>query len=101
MAPGRLRPHAKLVGFGLVTAIFAGAIATLDPLLMKYLIDTTLPHRRLSDSLLIVMSLALCFVGRSALNGGSGLVSFRVAQLLAGSSRGDHRTYDTLVRRVA
>ncbi|WP_161557623.1 ABC transporter ATP-binding protein [Acidisarcina polymorpha] len=71
------------MGFGLVTAIFAGAIATLDPLLMKYLIDTTLPHRRLSDSLLIVMSLALCFVGRSALNGGSGLVSFRVAQLLA------------------
>ncbi|RXH53886.1 ABC transporter ATP-binding protein [Granulicella sibirica] len=80
---GWLRPHATLVGFGLVTAIFAGAIATLDPLLMKYLIDTTLPHRRLSDSLLTVVSLALCFVGRSALNGGSGLVSFRVAQLLA------------------
>jgi len=55
---GWLRPQAKLVGFGFVTAILAGIIATIDPLLMKHLLDTTLPHRRLASSFMIVALLS-------------------------------------------
>lgn len=80
---GWLRPYAKLVVLGLCSAIVVGAIATLDPLLMKRLIDTSLPQRKLVGSLVIVLSLALCFIGRSVVGGASALLTFRVTQLLA------------------
>jgi ABC-type multidrug transport system fused ATPase/permease subunit len=79
----RLQPYLKRVFLGLAVAVLAGTVATLDPLLMKHLIDGALPKRRLFDSLLTVLLIALCFVGRSVLGGLGGLLSFRVAQLLA------------------
>jgi len=96
---GSLRPQAKLIGFGLVTAILAGIIATIDPLLMKHLLDTTLPQRKLASSLMIVMLLAFCFVARAALNGGGGLLSYRASQLFAQELR--TRTLEHMTRLSA
>jgi ABC-type multidrug transport system fused ATPase/permease subunit len=79
----KLKPYAARVSLGLVAAVLGGATATLDPLLMRHLIDVTLPGGRAIDSLWTVLLIALCFVGRSGLAGAGGLFSFRVAQLLA------------------
>jgi ABC-type multidrug transport system fused ATPase/permease subunit len=79
----KLKPYAARVSFGVFAAVLGGATATLDPLLMRHLIDVTLPRGRAIDSLWTVLLIALCFVGRSGLAGLGGLLSFRVAQLLA------------------
>jgi ABC-type multidrug transport system fused ATPase/permease subunit len=80
---GRLRPYRKRLFLGLTTAIMAGLVGTVDPLLMRHWLDVTLPQRRLLGSLVTVLLIALCFVGRSGLAGLAGLVSFRITQLLA------------------
>jgi ABC-type multidrug transport system fused ATPase/permease subunit len=79
----KLRPYAKQVALGLAIASCAGGIATIDPLLMQHLIDVALPAKSLRQSGLTVLFIALCFVGRSALGGLSGVVSFLVSQKLA------------------
>jgi ABC-type multidrug transport system fused ATPase/permease subunit len=75
-----LRPHAAraLCSLGLTTV--AGLASTIDPLLMRYLFDHSLPSRRLADSLVCVILIALCFIGRSVFSGVGGLLTFRVAQ---------------------
>jgi ABC-type multidrug transport system fused ATPase/permease subunit len=75
-----VRPYAAGALFALALATAAGFVSTVDPLLMRHLIDRSLPSRRLVDSLLSVTLIALCFIGRAVLSGLGGLVSFRVAQ---------------------
>jgi ABC-type bacteriocin/lantibiotic exporter with double-glycine peptidase domain len=75
-----LRPYTAKALCALVLATAAGLVSTLDPLLMRHLIDRSLPSRRLCDSLVCVALIALCFIGRSMLSGLGGLVGFRVAQ---------------------
>jgi ABC-type multidrug transport system fused ATPase/permease subunit len=79
----RIRPFWRRVCLGLVVAVSAGLVSTLDPLLMRHLIDRSLPERQLFGSLGTVMLIALCFIGRSGLGGLGGLLGYRVAQLLA------------------
>jgi ABC-type multidrug transport system fused ATPase/permease subunit len=79
----RLRPLWRRVCLGIAVAVSAGLVSTLDPLLMRHLIDRSLPERQLFGSLGTVMLIALCFIGRSGLGGLGGLLSYRVAQLLA------------------
>src|ERR1700722_9481095 len=79
----RIRPLWRRVCLGLAVAVIAGLVSTLDPLLMRHLIDSSLPERQLFDALGTVMLIALCFLGRSGLGGVGGLLSYRVAQLLA------------------
>jgi ABC-type multidrug transport system fused ATPase/permease subunit len=67
---------------GVGTTIIAGALETLDPLFMRHLIDVALPRKQLLGSLLTVLLIAFCYVGRSGLGGLGVLHSFRVAQLL-------------------
>jgi ABC-type multidrug transport system fused ATPase/permease subunit len=76
-----LRPYTARALCALVLAMAAGLISTIDPLLMRHLIDRSLPSKHLVDSLVCVALIALCFVGRSVFSGVGGLVSFRVAQL--------------------
>jgi ABC-type multidrug transport system fused ATPase/permease subunit len=86
---GRLRLHTRRVVGGLIVAVLGGGVATLDPLLMRQLIDVALPRWKSSASLSHVLSasacvltIGLCFAGRSALGGLGGLVSYRIAQFL-------------------
>ncbi|WP_050058680.1 ABC transporter ATP-binding protein [Silvibacterium bohemicum] len=78
-----LRPYSGQIAIGLAIAACAGGIATLDPLLMRHLLDVALPQKNLGRTILTVSLIALCFIGRSAFGGLSGLLSFRVAQRLA------------------
>lgn len=78
----RLRPHSRLLLLSFAAAVVGGLVATLDPLLMRYWLDVTLPKREVLGSLAMVLLIALCFVARSAVGGMGGLSSFRVAQLL-------------------
>ena len=77
-----VKPYTTRVSVGLCVAVLGGATATLDPLLMRHLIDVALPERKAFSALSTVLLIAFCFVGRSALGGLGGLLSFRVAQLL-------------------
>jgi ABC-type multidrug transport system fused ATPase/permease subunit len=84
-----LKPYTNRVVLGLIVAVAGGATATLDPLLMRQLIDVALPQWRRSASSahefsigLCVLAIGLCFAGRSAFGGVGGLLSFRVTQLL-------------------
>jgi ABC-type multidrug transport system fused ATPase/permease subunit len=78
-----LRPYSKHLLLGLTTAILAGLVGTVDPLLMRHWLDVTLPQRRMLESLVTVLLIGLCFIGRSGLAGLAGLAGFRVAQLFA------------------
>lgn len=77
-----LRPYSKRIALGLVHASCAGAVATIDPLLMRHLIDVALPQKNLRQTTILVIFIALSFVGRTAFGGLSGLASFRVTQWL-------------------
>lgn len=76
----KLHHYAASAACALALATTAGLVSTLDPLLMRHLIDHSLPSKHLVDSLVCVAIIALCFVGRSVFSGLVGLVSFHVAQ---------------------
>jgi ABC-type multidrug transport system fused ATPase/permease subunit len=85
----KLRPYSKRIAFGLVLASCAGSVATIDPLLMRHLIDVALPQRNVLQTTVVVIFIALSFVGRSAFGGLSGLASFRVTQWLGQDLRSE------------
>jgi ABC-type bacteriocin/lantibiotic exporter with double-glycine peptidase domain len=66
--------------FGLVCVSLAGIAVTIDPLLMRTLIDTALPQRNLRWSLEIAGGIGLCYFGRSALSAVGALVNFSIVQ---------------------
>jgi ABC-type multidrug transport system fused ATPase/permease subunit len=85
----KLRPYSKRIAFGLVLATCAGAVATIDPLLMRQLIDVALPQKKVEQTAVVVIFIALSFAGRSAFGGLSGLASFRVTQWLGQDLRSE------------
>jgi ABC-type multidrug transport system fused ATPase/permease subunit len=78
----RLRPYTLRVLCALSLATGAGFISTVDPLLMRRLIDRSLPSREWQASAICVVLIAACFIGRSILSGASALLGFRIAQSL-------------------
>ncbi|MBB6144395.1 ABC-type multidrug transport system fused ATPase/permease subunit [Silvibacterium bohemicum] len=85
----KLRPYTKRIVLGLGLAACSGAVATIDPLLMRQLIDVALPRRDVRQTTFAVISIALCFVGRSVFGGLSGLASYRVTQWLGQDLRSE------------
>jgi ABC-type multidrug transport system fused ATPase/permease subunit len=77
-----LRPYSRKTISALILAIAAGLVSTVDPLLMRHLIDRSLPLHRILDSAVCVALIASCFIGRSFFAGAGGLFGFRVAQCL-------------------
>lgn len=77
-----LRPYAFKTLGSLVLATAAGLVSTVDPLLMRHLIDQSLPSHRTLDAAVCVALIASCFIGRALFAGVGGLLSFRVAQCL-------------------
>jgi ABC-type multidrug transport system fused ATPase/permease subunit len=85
----RAAPHGRLLVLSFIAAMSGGIVATVDPLLMRHWLDVTLPSHELRASLGMVLLIALCFVGRSAINGVSSLISFRVSQHIGLDLRAD------------
>jgi ABC-type bacteriocin/lantibiotic exporter with double-glycine peptidase domain len=76
----RLGPMRWRIVLGLVCVSLAGLAVTIDPLLMRTLIDSALPQRNLRWSLEIAGGIGLCYFGRSALSAAGSLVNFSVVQ---------------------
>ncbi len=59
----QLRPKWIRVLGSISLAVSSGLLSTLDPLLMRRLIDNELPNRHLAGSLTVVLAIALCLLG--------------------------------------
>lgn len=59
----QLLPMWKRIGGSLILAIVSGTLATLDPLLLRRLIDTELPHHNLVGCMLLVLTIVVCLLG--------------------------------------
>ena len=75
-----VRPYTAQTLVTLSLATLGGVISTVDPLLMRYLIDKSLPSHHILNAAVCVGLIALCFVSRPLLSGWSGLLGFRVTQ---------------------
>jgi hypothetical protein len=58
----------------------AGLVASIDPLLLRTLIDRALPQRNLRWALELAGAIRLCYFGRSALSAMASLEDFSIAQ---------------------
>ena len=76
----RLGPMRWRIVLGLVCVSLAGLAVTIDPLLMRSLIDSALPQRNLRWALEIAGGIGLCYFGRSVLSAAGSLVNFSIAQ---------------------
>ena len=59
----QLRPQRLRLAVSITFAIFSAALPTLDPLMLRRLIDYELPQHRFFNSLLLICGIALCFAG--------------------------------------
>lgn len=59
----QLRPALLPAVNGLLLAVLSGMLSTLDPLLMRSLIDSRLPHHDMASSLLLVFAIVGCLLG--------------------------------------
>jgi ABC-type multidrug transport system fused ATPase/permease subunit len=76
----RLGPMRWRIVLGLVCVSLAGLAVTIDPLLMRTLIDGALPQQNLRWALEIAAGIGLCYFGRSAFSAAASLVNFSVVQ---------------------
>jgi ABC-type multidrug transport system fused ATPase/permease subunit len=77
-----LRAHIfRIVACGLCAAGIA-IMASLDPLLMRHLIDRSLPNRDSRNAIFTIACIAGCFLTRSVLSSTATLFGFRAKQLI-------------------
>jgi ABC-type multidrug transport system fused ATPase/permease subunit len=76
----RLAPLRSRIALGLLCVSLAGVAITIDPLLMRRLIDDALPRHRIHEVFTVVVGIGLCYYGRNALYGLGSLVNFSIAQ---------------------
>jgi ABC-type multidrug transport system fused ATPase/permease subunit len=70
--------HLVVVGFLAVS--LGGVAVTIDPLLMRTLIDSALPQKNFAWALRLVGMIGLCYLGRSVLYGIGTMVTFSISQ---------------------
>jgi ABC-type multidrug transport system fused ATPase/permease subunit len=75
-----IRPYARSALGSLGMMIGAGIFSTVDPLLLRHLIDQSFPARHFAEAAIYGLMIALCFFARAALAGGGNLRGFRVTQ---------------------
>jgi ABC-type multidrug transport system fused ATPase/permease subunit len=68
------------LALGLSCVLLGSLVATLDPLLMRALIDIALPRRNLLWALGLVGGIGACYLGRSFLSSAGLMVNFGVSQ---------------------
>ena len=76
----RLKPLRWRIALGLLCVSLAGIAVTIDPLLMRSLIDNALPQRNLRRALELAGGIGLCYFGRSVLYATGSLINFSIAQ---------------------
>jgi ABC-type multidrug transport system fused ATPase/permease subunit len=76
----RLKRLRWRIALGLLCVSLAGIAVTIDPMLMRSLIDNALPQRNLGWALELVGGIGLCYFGRSVLYATGSLVNFSIAQ---------------------
>jgi ATP-binding cassette, subfamily B, bacterial len=76
----RMAPAALRITLGLSCVSLSAAVATVDPLLMRALIDRALPQRNLASALALVAGIGACYFGRSAVSSAGSMVSFSISQ---------------------
>ncbi len=76
----RVKPMRLRIVLGLLCVSFAGIAATIDPLMMRSLIDRALPRGDLQFAMELAGGIGLCYFGRSALYTMGALVNFSIAQ---------------------
>jgi ABC-type bacteriocin/lantibiotic exporter with double-glycine peptidase domain len=76
----RLASLRSRIALGLLCVSLAGVAITIDPLLMRRLIDDALPRHRIHEVFILVVGIGFCYYGRNALYGLGSLVNFSIAQ---------------------
>jgi ABC-type bacteriocin/lantibiotic exporter with double-glycine peptidase domain len=79
----QLFPNWKRISAGMLCALLSALFATTDPLLMRYLIDTSLPGHHLGQALLLVAGIAGAILARGLFLVGSIYLNFSVQQSFA------------------
>jgi len=74
------RPHLPRMAGALVLTMIAGGVSVIDPLVMKHLIDRSLPSHQMIYVVRDVLLIAACFLSRPLLTGAGGLIGLRVTQ---------------------
>lgn len=77
----RIQRYTGYLVLSFVLASLGGLIANADPLLLRYWIDVSLLRHHGLGSFAMVGLIALCFVGRAAVNAMATLLGFRVSQM--------------------
>ena len=77
----RIQRYTGYLALSFILASLGGLIANADPLLLRYWIDVSLVRHQGLGSFAMVGLIALCFVGRAAVNALATLLGFRVSQM--------------------
>lgn len=77
----RIQRYGGYLALSFILASVGGLIANADPLLLRYWIDVSLARHQGLGSFAMVGLIALCFVGRAAVNALATLLGFRVSQM--------------------
>jgi ABC-type multidrug transport system fused ATPase/permease subunit len=77
----RIQRYTGSLVLSFILASLGGLIANADPLLLRYWIDVSLVRHQGLGSFAMVGLIALCFVGRAAVNAVATLLGFRVSQM--------------------
>lgn len=83
----QLLPNWKRIAASMLCAAISVTFATIDPLLMRYLIDRSLPDHQLTQALLLVAGIASAILGRGVFQLASIYLNFTVQQEFAQNLR--------------
>src|SRR5437016_998145 len=78
-----MRPWWPGLVVAMVAAVMSGVLSTLDPLLMRLLIDTELPQHKAAMSIALVFGIFACLIGSTGMLLWSMYLNFSVEQNVA------------------
>jgi ABC-type bacteriocin/lantibiotic exporter with double-glycine peptidase domain len=73
-------PSRGRILWGFICATLSVLITTVDPLIMRYLIDNAWPNRNLKLALLLVATIGFCYFARTALSGANLILILSITQ---------------------
>ncbi|WP_188555335.1 ABC transporter ATP-binding protein [Edaphobacter dinghuensis] len=79
----RLTPYKLRMFLALAATLTAGLLGTLDPLLIRHLVDKDILEHRRFEAVSVGALIALCYLARVVVGGQASLLSFRTTQSLS------------------